>query len=430
MNPVTWGTALVRDVQSLPIPARTVYWASVIASTAMTGWYLSRPATYDPSDFALGALIGVAMAVVLRAGYRAGSASVSGTEAAMTIEGAVAIPAVLLLPPPMAVALLLLSGSLSWLSPGPGREMRRGFNLTMLLLASTSTWAAVAGITGSSEVAVEPGLALVAALALAALVYEAVGSGITALMVTYAVGKHLRDFPAREMAATLPQGLAVSGQAMLFTLAWVTNPWVTVLGVPVLVMIHRGMFHANLRRMALTDVKTGLDSAGWWREQAVAALERSRVGNRSAAILISDIDLFKSVNDTYGHLVGDVVLAGVADASRRAIRGNDLAGRFGGEEFVFLLPNVTWEQALMVSERLRSSVAAQQIQTDARQEPLAVTVSVGVALYPRDGSTLDEVLDAADRGVYAAKEAGRNRVCGPPRPEPVEAEESAPLPAA
>jgi diguanylate cyclase (GGDEF)-like protein len=122
------------------------------------------------------------------------------------------------------------------------------------------------------------------------------------------------------------------------------------------------------------------------------------------ALLMLDLDNFKSINDRHGHLIGDKHLRGVADVLKSEVRATDLVGRFGGEEFVILLPNTTQHDALAIAERIRRRIA-----TIAINGVDTVTVSVGVAAHPIHGSTLEEVVNAADSALLAAKTAGRNR---------------------
>ena len=127
-----------------------------------------------------------------------------------------------------------------------------------------------------------------------------------------------------------------------------------------------------------------------------------------------DVDLFKSYNDSYGHLAGDLVLREIARCLTAEVRDYDTVGRFGGEEFVALLPEVTAAEAKIIAERVRARINTLQmsvlvpatgIETDS-----ILSASIGVACYPSDGIELQELLHAADSALYVAKNAGRNRV--------------------
>ncbi len=163
-----------------------------------------------------------------------------------------------------------------------------------------------------------------------------------------------------------------------------------------------------------TDPKTGLLNMRGWREGAERALSRVERSNGSAAVLMVDLDHFKSINDTWGHPAGDDMLEYVAHALRGATRGSDIIGRFGGEEFVVLLPEADASEAEQAGERIRRMISELHVPTtDKRGGPVAIadrTTSIGVAVYPQHAKGLNELLQAADAAVYEAKESGRNRV--------------------
>ena len=129
---------------------------------------------------------------------------------------------------------------------------------------------------------------------------------------------------------------------------------------------------------------------------------------------MTDIDFFKSVNDTYGHAVGDCVLKTVAKAIKKELREYDIPSRYGGEEFTILLPNTSLEEATVVAERLRSQIEKKKINIeDYRIEGvsnISVTISVGVSQYKNSFDAPDELYRSADSALYEAKETGRNRV--------------------
>jgi diguanylate cyclase (GGDEF)-like protein len=136
-------------------------------------------------------------------------------------------------------------------------------------------------------------------------------------------------------------------------------------------------------------------------------------------VLLIDIDHFKQINDLHGHLVGDEALRAVSTILRGAIRSKDVIGRFGGEEFVVALPATDAADARLAADRLRETVASSPLASmlagvmdDPTLDPqtLRLTVSIGVAVTPLDGITVDALLAAADRAMYAAKLAGRDRV--------------------
>lgn len=162
------------------------------------------------------------------------------------------------------------------------------------------------------------------------------------------------------------------------------------------------------RRLSLTDGLTGLWNRRQFELRAAQELERATRFGERFSIVIVDLDGFKSVNDSHGHLVGDAVLV---EASHRLVtftREVDTVARYGGEEFVLLLPQTDLDGARKVAEKVRSELAGAPVETDVG--PLTITMSAGVASHPRHGTSVDSLLRAADRALYAAKSAGKNRV--------------------
>ncbi|WP_260195820.1 GGDEF domain-containing protein [Actinophytocola gossypii] len=163
-----------------------------------------------------------------------------------------------------------------------------------------------------------------------------------------------------------------------------------------------------------TDPKTGLLNIRGWREDAERALARVERAHNSAAVLMVDLDHFKSINDTWGHPAGDDMLEYVAHALRGATRPGDIIGRFGGEEFVVFLPDADVDEAKLAGERIRRMISELHVPTtDKRGGPVAITnrtASIGVAVHPEHAKGLGELLQAADAAVYEAKENGRDQV--------------------
>ena len=193
----------------------------------------------------------------------------------------------------------------------------------------------------------------------------------------------------------------------LIAWAWTVSPAMFLLGLPSLVLVQRALLHDLLERRANRDAKTGLAAHDWWRERAAHEISQSRP-DRQVGVLVLDMDHFKRVNDTHGHLEGDRVLRETAGLLQQLVRAGDLVGRFGGEEFVVLLPGVRLGQLLQVAERLRRGIERHVVRLDGTGVNL--TISVGGAIHPRDGSDVDALLARADANLYEAKHAGRNRV--------------------
>ena len=161
--------------------------------------------------------------------------------------------------------------------------------------------------------------------------------------------------------------------------------------------------------LAVTDELTGLYNRRYFDRHLSLMIEKAREQDRDMAVMLIDMDFFKSVNDNHGHDVGDAVLREFAERLKRNIRGVDLACRFGGEEFVVLMPDTDYYQAQGVAERVRLAVAERGFDTS-EPRALAVTCSVGVALNEHEADTPELILKRADVALYRAKREGRNRV--------------------
>lgn len=165
----------------------------------------------------------------------------------------------------------------------------------------------------------------------------------------------------------------------------------------------------NTLALAVTDELTGLYNRRYFERHLAIMLDKAREQDRDMALMLVDMDFFKAVNDTYGHDIGDVVLREFATRLRRNIRGVDLACRYGGEEFVVLMPDTDYRQAQGIAERVRAAVAERGFDIGAARS-LAVTISVGVALNEAATDTPEVILKRADLALYRAKREGRNRV--------------------
>jgi two-component system cell cycle response regulator len=163
---------------------------------------------------------------------------------------------------------------------------------------------------------------------------------------------------------------------------------------------------------AVTDALTGLNNRRYLDTHLATLVDRSNRRGRPLSVLITDIDHFKLINDTHGHEGGDDVLRDFARRVRGAVRGADLACRYGGEEFVVVMPDTTSDIAAQVAERLREAVAAAPFKISATGVAASVTTSVGIATLQANGEGADALLRRADKALYQAKNDGRNRVVG------------------
>ncbi len=170
----------------------------------------------------------------------------------------------------------------------------------------------------------------------------------------------------------------------------------------------RRQYETELKRLAATDSLTGVVNRRHLLEQGNREIERARRYGQPLTLLLLDIDHFKAVNDKFGHAVGDLALVKFAQCCQAALRGPDVLGRIGGEEFAVLLPATAEPGARVCAERLRRDVSELEIETESF--PLRLTVSIGLAPYVDGDTSIGDTVKRADRALYEAKRSGRNRV--------------------
>jgi len=169
----------------------------------------------------------------------------------------------------------------------------------------------------------------------------------------------------------------------------------------------------KFRYLAITDPLSGLPNRRHFFQLAEAEFNRAECYNKAVSFIMMDIDHFKKINDTFGHVAGDMVIRSVAEQMQQAIRGSDHPCRYGGEEFVVMLPDTEISDAEAVAHRIKDEIQNMNLHFDATE--IRVTASLGVSCYiakgnPHHPQTVDSVLQRADKALYAAKKSGRNRV--------------------
>ena len=171
--------------------------------------------------------------------------------------------------------------------------------------------------------------------------------------------------------------------------------------------IENARLHAAIEKMATTDGLTGLLNHRVFQEKLTEEFRRMGRFTEPVSLLLTDIDFFKKINDTYGHPVGDVVLKAVSKTIMETIRGVDIAARYGGEEFAVILPGSNGEGAKIIAERLRKAVMEKKFSSEGRS--FGVTISMGIATAPTDAANKEELIEKADQALYHAKHNGRNQ---------------------
>jgi len=337
------------------------------------------------------------------------------------VYGVWELPVAILLPPVYALMVPILRHTLAQWRIRQFPLHRRAFSAAVIGLsygAASLTFHAVTGSPLASTVT--PGTqtsAWILAVALAGILQWVINTGML-----------LPALKASDPAARL-RDLALAGEAVrndvaevcvavLVTFAIAINPLAIVFALPFAMLLQRSLRHAQLVNASRIDSKTGLLNAGTWEREAAVEVARAVRTRTPLALALVDIDHFKEVNDTFGHLTGDKALKAIARNFRIFLREYDLIGRFGGEEFALLLPHTSALDAYGIAERIRMYIAVTPLDVGDLPdgEHVRVTVSMGVAALgaPWDtlmGSQITDLLAAADRALYQAKRAGRDQVC-------------------
>jgi diguanylate cyclase (GGDEF)-like protein len=333
--------------------------------------------------------------------------------------------AAVLLPPGYAAAVTVVVHSHIWYRAAYRRAplYRQVFNSATMVISSFAASSLMANVFAQQGIdLVDPRgvLVLVFGMLLFLTINSALVAGAIAVSTPHARISQMVGVWSENLleVATLSLGALVA-------MAYLTNPWLALFCLPPLLVLHRAVLVRQLEEAASLDSKTGLLNAAAWHVQAERVLQRAKRRDGPPGVLVLDLDHFKAVNDTHGHLAGDQVLAAVAEVLRAEVRERDVVGRFGGEEFVVMLSGRDRGPAELevVAERIRQRVAELRVEIPTPDGPLTIrglSVSVGCAATPEGGAELRDLLEVADRALYAAKGAGRNAVrmgsAGPARP--------------
>lgn len=400
-------------------PKRVIAYHLVVEVVATAGivWATVTAATPDETDWLRFAALALCATIHIQLSRRQEERRRSRKakpQVYVDLTGIWSFPAVLVLPIHLALLLIVISRAQRWFVAR--RQPHRFVFAATSMLSAALLSHAVLSLLGPREWVQLDGASSVREFAIVVLV-GLVYAGVQALLIGGVLA----------LGSSAPSLLTVLGtkednelEAVTIALGVVTAillvniPAALVIMVIISVVGNRIAEVRQLQVDVRTDPKTGLLNMRGWHEAAERALERSTRANTPAAVLMVDLDHFKSINDTWGHPAGDDVLEVVAMALRSETRPSDVVGRFGGEEFVLLLPDADSAEAVTAGERIRRSISELEIPTtDKRGGPVAITdrtTSVGIAVYPHHGSELDDLLQVADAAVYEAKENGRDQV--------------------
>ena len=243
----------------------------------------------------------------------------------------------------------------------------------------------------------------------AVLLYVLINHSLVALALKLARGVSIKESGIMGWE-NLSTDWVLASIGYVLAMLWTLNPWLIAPALAPLLMIYRALTVPQLKQEAQVDAKTGLFNARHFNKALASELERAKRSANPLALIMADLDFLRNINNTYGHLAGDVVLADIGQTIQKSIRSSDIAARFGGEEFAVILPEADTETARALAERLRKAVAAQEFTVPTSSTPIKVTMSIGMSCYPLDAQEPKDLIHQADIAVYQAKLKGRNRV--------------------
>jgi diguanylate cyclase (GGDEF)-like protein len=321
---------------------------------------------------------------------------------------------VLLLDPALYTALVVIYLGIEWLKERMQNSHRlnmwyiQPFNMAVDILAGTSArWIYQAA---GSQLSSWHGVVPVIVGGLAALCFVFINHSSLGLVIVLAQRKRWRETGMLTID-TAGSDLILLLLGYVLAVLWQINPWLILPALSPIILMYRALRVTALEEEAQTDSKTGLLNARYFDRRFKEEFERAVRFNRPMAYVMADLDLLRLINNGYGHLAGDQVLAGVSAIIKQVIRDFDIAGRFGGEEFCIIMLEAGPDEALLMAERIRSAVEQASFKVATHPEPIRVTMSLGVACYPSHGQTEVGLSHEADMALYRAKGQGRNQVC-------------------
>lgn len=241
------------------------------------------------------------------------------------------------------------------------------------------------------------------------LVYAAINHFLIGQALVLARGLSWSDSGVLELDA-LGTECTMMSIGYIAAVLWTLTPWLVILVLAPFAFFQRIFKLPQLEKQSQTDSKTGLWNARYFEQRLQNELEHALILNQPLAVIMGDLDLLRNINNSYGHLAGDAVIEGIAEIIKHTVRKEDVACRFGGEEYAILLSNMDHLTAAAVAERIRQAVEDTPFHVITSPTPIRSTMSLGLACFPRDGQSVSKLIHEADVALYQAKIQGRNRV--------------------
>ncbi|MBI5302776.1 MAG: diguanylate cyclase [Chloroflexi bacterium] len=319
----------------------------------------------------------------------------------------------LLLSPIGFVSIVVLSLSIQWLkerltgSPHLRKWYLQPFNMSTHIICGLVSSRLVLALI-SIDAPILSSTSVIAAL-VGALIYTLINHLAIGSALVLARGVSWRESGILEIENLLMDYVGLCMGYMLFVI-WKIDAGLMAPTLAPLILVYRALSIPGLKKEAQTDGKTGLLNALYFNKLFIAEIDRAENLEHPLSVIMADLDLLRNINNSYGHLAGDAVLAGVAKIIREQSRKYDLTGRFGGEEFCIALPETSLEEATAIAERIRKTIESTAFRLNENAPPINVTMSFGIACFPQDANTANELIHQADVAVYQAKLQGRNCV--------------------
>ena len=329
----------------------------------------------------------------------------------------IAVAAALLLPPPALAFIAVVQHVPEWLKARYPWYIQ-SFNIVNYALSGLIASIAFSTVDRLGDDVFSADTGFFVAGVVAAASFLLVQHLVLALVLRFARG-HSLDQSGLFTFQSLSTDLVLSLLGVAVAALWLDNPWLIVFALAPVLLIYRTLALPKLEAEARQDPKTELFNARYFSAALDEALEHASRAGSPLSILVADLDLLRAINNRYGHLAGDAVLAGLARVFERHLPAGGMAARFGGEEFAILLPHTPEAEAARLGEEIREAVAAERFEVETSSEPISATISIGVACFPEHGRTGRELIHQADLAAYRAKARGRNRVASASDPDVV-----------